>query len=58
MAAYFKEEIKVEDFEMKEVKAIKEEIFPSSGEEDEYTLLIKEDDVKLEITELNGKIKT
>ena len=49
------EEMKVKNIEIKE--KIQEEILPSSPVEDTSTVYIKEEDVKVEITEPNqGKI--
>lgn len=53
MAENVKEENRMGDFEMKEEKPIKEEILQSSA--DDNGVFIKEEDVKLEITELRGK---
>ena len=53
MAENVKEENRMGDIEMKEEKPIKEEILQSSA--DDNGVFIKEEDVKLEITELRGK---
>ena len=55
MAESVKEENGMEDFEMKEEKPIKEEILQQSA--DDNGVFIKDEDVKLEITELRGKYK-
>ena len=54
MAGNFEDELKMENNEIK--VEIKEEIFPSSIVEDTCTVYIKEDDVKVEIAENQGKI--
>ena len=53
MAESVKEENGMEGFEMKEEKPIKEEILQQSA--DDNGVFIKDEDVKLEITELRGK---
>ncbi len=56
MAGHLKEEVKTENIDIKE--EIPEENPPSSFIEETCTVYIKEDDVKVEISETKGKAKT
>ena len=55
MAENLKEEIKLENVEIKE--EIEEEILPSSSTvEETYSIFMKEEDVKFEISETKGEV--
>lgn len=56
MAGHLKEEVKTENIDIKE--ELPEENPPSSCIEETCTVYIKEDDVKVEISETKGKTKT
>ena len=55
MAGIRKKEIEIENTEIKE--EIPEDILPSPTEAETSAVYIKEEDVKVEITETKGKIK-
>ena len=57
MAEIIKEELKIEEFEIKEeIVSIKEEILPSSTVEAKCTVNLKKDGIKIENTGIQGKI--
>ena len=58
MADYMTEEMIMEEIEIKEEKVIiKEEICSSSSLEETCTWDVQEEDVKMENTEIKGKVK-
>ena len=58
MAEMSKEELNIEEFEIKEeIVSFKEEILPSSTVEDTCTVNINKDVIKMENTGIQGKIK-
>ena len=58
MAEMSKEELNIEEFEIKEeIVSFKEEILPSSTVEDTCTVNINRDVIKMENTGIQGKIK-
>ena len=57
IAEIIKEEINIEEFEIKEeIVSIKEEILPSSTVEAKCTVNLKKDGIKIENTGIQGKI--
>ena len=57
MAEIIKEELNMEDFEIKEETIFfKEEILPSSTEDNTCTVNLHKDDIKMENTRIQGKI--
>ena len=57
MAEIIKEELNMEDFEIKdETIFFKEEILPSSTEDNTCTVNLHKDDIKMENTRIQGKI--
>ena len=57
MAEIIKEELKIEEFEIKEeIVSFKEEILPSSTLEAKFTVNLHKDDIKIENTGIQGKI--
>ena len=56
MTELFKEEFNIEEFAKEEVVSIQEEILPSSTVEDTSTVNINKDDIKMENTEIQGKL--
>ena len=57
MADYMTEEMILEEIEIKEEKVIiKEEVCPSSSLEETCTWKVQEEDVKIENTEIKGKV--
>ena len=58
MAEILKEEFNIEEFEIKEdIVSIKEKILPFSTIQDTCTVNINKDDMKIEIKEIQGKLK-
>ena len=58
MAEMSKEELNIEEFEIKEeIVSFKEEILPSSTVEDTCTVNINKDVIKMENTGIQGKVK-
>ena len=58
MAEIIKEELDLEEFEIKEeIVFIREDILPSSIVEDTCTFNILKDDIKMEYTEIQGKLE-
>ena len=58
MADYMTEEMILEEIEIKEEEVIiKEEVCPSSSLEETCTWDMQEEDVKMENTEIKGKVK-
>ena len=56
MAKFIKEELNIEDFEIKEeIVSFQEEILPSSTVEVTCTVNLHKDDVKMENTGIQGK---
>ena len=56
MAEIIKEELNIEEFEIKEeIVSIKEEFLPSSTVENTCTFILHKDDIKMEDTEIQGK---
>jgi len=57
MAEIIKEDLNIEDFETKEeLISFKEPILPSSTVEDTYTVNLHKDGIKMENTEIQGKL--
>jgi len=57
MAEIIKEELNIEEFEIKEeIVSTKEEILPSSTVEDTSTVNLNKDDIKMENSEIQGKL--
>ena len=57
MAKIVKEELNIEEFEIKEeIISFKEEILPSSTVEAKFTVNIQKDDIKMEIKGKQGKL--
>ena len=56
MAKFIKEELNIEEFEIKEeIVSFQEEILPSSTVEDTCTVNLHKDDMKMENTGIQGK---
>ena len=56
MAKFIKEELNIEEFEIKEeIVSFQEEILPSSTVEDTCTVNLHKDDIKIENTGIQGK---
>ena len=56
MAKFIKEELNIEEFEIKEeIVSFQEEILPSSTVEDTCTVNLHKDDLKMENTGIQGK---
>ena len=57
MAEIVKEELNIEEFEIKEeIISFKEEILPSSSVEAKFTVNLHKDDIKMEIKGIQGKL--
>ena len=57
MAEVIKEELNIEEFEIKEeIVSIKDEILPSSTIKAKCTVNLQKDDIKIEHTAIQGKI--
>ena len=57
MAEIIKEELNIEEFEIKEeIVSFKEEILPFSTLEAKFTVNLHKDDIKIENTGIQGKI--
>ena len=57
MAEILKEELNIEEFEIKEeIVSIKEEILPFSTIQDTCTVNLNKDDIKMENTGVQGKV--
>ena len=57
MAKIVKEELNIEEFEIKEeIISFKEEILPSSSVEAKFTVNLQKDDLKMEIKGIQGKL--
>ena len=57
MAKIVKEELNIEEFEIKEeIISFKEEILPSSTVEAKFTVNLHKDDIKMEIKGIQGKL--
>ena len=57
MAETIKKELNMEQFEIKEeIVSINEEILPSSTVEDTCTVNLNKDDIKMENTDIQGKL--
>ena len=55
MTESMKEELNLNEIEIKEEISIQEEIRPSSTVEDTYTVYLQEEDVGMNATEIKGK---